>query len=111
MMKSFTVSVTASLAFTALASVPAAAQQGSGRQSMQQCVSTVLTKLARSGTPANQVGSAVVSECDRQLRATLAESIRSGEAGNCTVESCLDLARSRAAEEAAQSYQQTFGRR
>jgi hypothetical protein len=71
---------------------------------MERCVSSVLSRLARVGAPATEVGPAVVSWCDGPLRATLAEAIRSGEAGACTIESCMDLARSRAAEEATQIY-------
>jgi hypothetical protein len=36
----------------------------------------------------------------------LAEAIQSGEAPFCTVESCLDMARSRAAQEATAEYRQ-----
>jgi hypothetical protein len=89
---------------------PPPAQAASGRQAMAQCVSRVLTQLARRRAPESQVGSAVISRCDRQLRASLAESIRSGEASNCTVESCLDVARSRAAAEAIGAYRQRAGR-
>jgi len=65
---------------------------------------------ALSGDDAHQHGKAVVQQCDRQLRATLQAAIQSGEAGACTVESCLALARERAAEEATQSYSQQVAR-
>lgn len=102
----------AALAFGALAATPAAAQGAAGgaRDSMEQCVTRVLTGLLRAKTPANQAGRAVVQQCDRQLRATLQAAITSGEAGACTVESCLAIARERAAEEATQAYSQQVGR-
>jgi len=96
----------ASFGFLAASAAPPAAQAASGRQSMAQCVSRVLTQLARRRAPESQVGSAVLSRCDRPLRASLAESIRTGEAANCTVESCIDVARSRAAAEAIGAYRQ-----
>ena len=98
--------LTASLASVATLSMPAAAQQATPRQAMEQCVATVLKRLARSRAAESQVGSAVVTQCDRQLRATLAAAIRSGEAGTCTVDTCIDLARARAAEQALQIYRQ-----
>ena len=96
----------ASLAVVAAAGALVAAQPGRARQSMEQCVDRVLTQLSRSGVPENQVGSLVVTHCDKQLRATLAEAVNSGEAGFCTVESCLGLARGRAAAEATETYRQ-----
>ena len=89
---------------TAAAGAPAHAQQGGGRQSMEQCVQRVLTKLYRAKAPDTQVGPAVVQECDAQLRSTLAAAIRSAEAGGCTVERCLTMAQGRAAEEATAAY-------
>ena len=94
----------APFALLAVASGPADA--GSGRQSMEQCVNRVLSRLARARAPESQVGSTVLSECDGQLRMALAEAIRSGEAAICTVESCIGMARSRAAEEATEAYRQ-----
>lgn len=89
---------------------PVAAQGGAARGSMEQCVNRVLTGLLRAKTPASQAGRAVVQQCDSQLRATLQAAIQSGEAGACTVESCLAIARERAAEEATQAYSQQVGR-
>jgi hypothetical protein len=77
---------------------------------MDACVQRVLTRLARSRAPESRVGRAVVSSCDRPLRASLAAAIRSGEAAMCTVESCLAVARQRAAEEATAAYRQRFRR-
>jgi hypothetical protein len=74
------------------------------RSSMEQCVDRVLTRLARARAPERRVGPAVVSSCDRPLRASLAAAIRSGEAAMCTVESCIAAARQRAAEEATMAY-------
>jgi len=101
------VTAVAALALGA-ASLTAVAQGAGGggpaRQEMQRCVGGVLSQLARSQSPDTLVGPTVVSQCDRQLRATLQESIRAGEAGNCTVDSCLALARQRASEEAVLAY-------
>ncbi len=49
-------------------------------------------------------------ECDAQLRSTLAAAIKSGEAGGCTVESCLTMAQGRAAEEATAAYRAQVSR-
>ena len=98
----------APFALLAVASGPADA--GSGRQSMEQCVQRVLTKLYRAKAPENQVGPSIVQECDAQLRATLAAAIRSGEAGGCTIESCLSMAQGRAAEEATAAYRAQVSR-
>ena len=97
---------------TGLATVtpPPAAQAAGGRQAMQQCTTRVLSGLARQRASEDQSGSAVLTRCDGPLRAALAEAIQSGEAPNCTVESCLDMARSRAAAEAIQAYRQHGGR-
>jgi len=94
----------------AAALAPTASQAGGARDSMEQCVNRVLSGLKRANSPASQAGKAVVQQCDRQLRATLQAAIQSGEAGACTVESCLALARERAAEEATQSYSQQVAR-
>src|SRR3954453_7810617 len=94
------------LVSVAAASAPSATQAAGGRQAMQQCVTRVLSGLARQQAPETQVGSAVLSRCDGPLRTALADAIQSGEASNCTVESCLDMARSRAAAEAIQAYRQ-----
>ncbi len=94
------------LAAVAAASTPSAAQAAGGRQAMQQCVTRVLSGLARQQAEESQVGSAVLSRCDGPLRTALTDAIQSGEAASCTVESCLDMARSRAAAEAIQAYRQ-----
>jgi hypothetical protein len=87
------------------------AQGGSARASMESCVRTTLSKLAQSRAPEAQVGQAVVSRCDGPLRATLAEAINNGEAFICSVESCIGMARSRAAEEAREAYRKIYGSR
>ena len=96
-------------AVLAAAILPAAAQgaaQGSGPagQELRRCVSGALSQLARSQTPETQVGRTVTSQCDRQIRATLEESIKLGQAGNCTVDGCLALARQRTSDEATAAY-------
>ena len=103
-------SVTAFLALVASMSVPVAAQESTARRSMEKCVTTVLQRLARSRAAEDQVGLVVASQCDKQLRATLADSIRSGEAAGCTVDSCIDMARAQAAERARQIYRQHIRR-
>jgi hypothetical protein len=77
---------------------------------MEHCVKTTLSRLARSRAPEAQAGQAVVSQCDGPLRATLAEAISNGEAFICTVESCIGMARSRAAEEARDAYRRHLSR-
>ncbi len=109
--KIWTVLVAVGLTVPALVGAPAPAQAQAGRQAMQQCVTRVLTGLARQRASENQVASAVLTRCDRPLRTSLAQAIRSGEAPNCTVESCIDQARSRAAAEAIGVYRQRFQRR
>ena len=103
-------SVTASLALAATASAPMAAPEASARRALDRCVSTVLKQLARRRVAESRIGLAVASRCDRQLRATLADSIRSGEAAGCTVDSCIDMARAQAAERARQIYRQHIRR-
>ena len=88
------------------AAAPEAEAQARAGQNMERCVQRVLTKLARTRVPETQVGSAVLTQCDGPLRARLADAIRRGEAAGCTVESCLDTARSRAAAEAIAAYRQ-----
>ena len=82
----------------------------SSRQTMEQCVGRVLATMAKSKAPEIQVGSAVTTQCDSPLRATLAEAIKKGEAGGCTVEGCLDLARTRASAEAMAAYRKMTSR-
>ena len=81
-----------------------------GRQGMEQCVQRVLTGLYNQKAPETQVGPTIVSQCDAPLRATLAEAIRTGEAGSCTIESCIAIARERAAGEATAAYRQQMAR-
>ncbi|HEV2606299.1 MAG TPA: hypothetical protein VGU24_21840 [Microvirga sp.] len=103
--------ITASLfaAVTLASTMPALAQNDAARgtparQSMEQCVQTVLTRLGRANAPEAEVGQAVVQTCDSQLRATLAAAIQAGQAGGCTVETCMDIARSTAAQDAITLY-------
>lgn len=89
-------------AFSTLAR-PAQAQS-SARSSMEQCVDRVLSGLLRKRATDIEVGRAVVSQCDGQLKATLAEAIRKGEASSCTVEKCIQVARDEATREAREAY-------
>jgi hypothetical protein len=101
--------------FAAIVGVAASSQAGAqgrgARASMESCVKTTLSKLAQARAPEAQVGQAVVSRCDGPLRATLAEAINNGEAFICSVESCIGMARSRAAEEAREAYRKIYGSR
>ena len=94
------------LLFTAAAS----AQTAGTRQSMERCVDSVLARMARAKAPETQVGPAVVSHCDGHLRAVLASAIENGQAFICTVESCIGMARNRAAERARVAYRERLGR-
>src|SRR5689334_20866042 len=105
------ISIAGSFMVIAAASAASAAPAEGARQSMERCVSSVLSRLARAQAPESDVGPAVLSKCDGQLRATLAEAIRSGEAAVCSVESCIGIARTRASEEATQAYREIKGRR
>lgn len=84
------------------------AREARQRDAMEQCVENLMVRLGRSKAPESQVGQEVVSRCDRELHETLAEAIRSGEAPFCSVESCLELARMRAAKEAREEYRERF---
>ena len=86
------------------------AQSAGTRTSMERCVDGVLSKLARAKAPEGQVGKAVVSQCDKPLRAALGSAIQTGEAPMCSVESCIGMARERAAEEATSAYRQRVAR-
>ena len=102
----------AAATFTALLfSTAATAQTAGSRQSMERCVDSVLARMARTKAPEGQVGPAVVSQCDAPLRAALASAIASGEAFICSVESCIGMARQRAAEEAKSAYRERLAAR
>jgi hypothetical protein len=91
---------------------PAAQAQNRGaRASMEQCVERVLTRLARAKASEKEVGPAIISGCDGPLRAAVADAIKSGEAAICAnVDSCMNTARQRAADEAKLSYRERFRR-
>lgn len=95
--------------FASIAALPQPAE-AAARDAMQACATRVMGQLSKSGTPAERVGPTVVRQCDRQLRAALAEAIKTGEAGGCTVESCIAMAQERASEESTQQYQARTGR-
>ena len=94
-----------------LSSLVAHAQGGSARASMERCVDSVLTRLAKAGTPEAAVGRTVVAECDGPLRYTLAEAIRTGEARMCaSLEACLDIAQKETADRAREAYRRRVAR-
>ena len=86
------------------------AETASARAAMGQCVDRVLSGLARDKVPETQAGQAVLAQCDRQLRDTLQEAIRRGEAPFCTVDGCMGIARARAAGEATNAYRRLLRR-
>ena len=89
---------------TLLISGTVSAQSAKARLSMERCVDTVLWRMARAKASDVQVGQTVVSHCDGPLRAALASAIETGDAAICSVESCIGMARDRAAEEARLAY-------
>jgi hypothetical protein len=100
--------ISAIIVFTAFPSV-ASAQSAGTRQLMERCVDNVLARMARAKVSEAQVGPAVVSHCDGPLRAVLASAIENGQAFICTVESCIGMARQRAAEKARMAYRERLG--
>ena len=109
--KALTASVLALIALAATADTASAQSRKKARpQTMEQCVSGVLGRLAKARAPEAQVGPTVVSQCDQPLRERLAAEIAAGRAAGCTVETCIDRARSRASEEAVMAYR-NLGRR
>jgi hypothetical protein len=100
--------ISAIIFFTAFPSV-ASAQSAGTRHMMERCVDSVLARMTRAKVPEAQVGPAVVSHCDGPLRAVLASAIENGQAFICTVESCIGMARQRAAEKARMAYRQRLG--
>jgi hypothetical protein len=103
MIRALTLAVMAA-ASTLVVSAPVSAQSAKTRQSMERCVETVLSRMARAKAPEVQVGQTVISHCDAPLRAVLASAIETGEASICSVESCIGMARDRAAGEATLAY-------
>ena len=89
---------------TLLFSTATFAQSAGTRTSMERCVDGVLSRLARAKAAEGQVGTAVISQCDKPLRAALASAIQTGEAPMCSVESCIAVSRQRAAEDATSAY-------
>ena len=94
------------IAAMALGAAPSGAQDRASRAAMEQCTQRVLGSLAQKQAPETEAGPAVVTQCDRQLRAALASAIQTGEAANCKVDTCMDLARQRASQEATMAYRQ-----
>ena len=100
------------LSFALTFSPVAYAQGGSARASMERCVDRVLDRLAKAKTPeAAGIGRAVVTECNAQLRATLVEAMKTGEARMCaSAEACLDIARKETADRAREAYRVRLAR-
>ena len=104
--KAGTASIIAAVALAATTDAALAQHRARDRQqSMEQCVGSVLGRLAQAKAPEAQVGPTVVSQCDGPLRARLAAEIARGRARDCpSVESCIDKARQQAAEAATEAY-------
>ena|SRR5215207_7121135 len=100
------IAATSALLFSAAVS----AQSAKARMSMERCVDSVLSRMARAKAPEAQAGQNVISHCDAPLRAALASAIGTGEAAICSVESCIGMARDRAAEEATLAYRVRLSR-
>jgi hypothetical protein len=77
---------------------------------MERCVDRVLSKMVDARASEAQVGRAVIVQCDSALRETVASAITTGEAFVCSVESCMWIARERAAKEAMSAYRQRLER-
>jgi hypothetical protein len=95
---------------TLLFSATVSAQSAKTRLSMERCVESVLSRMARAKASETQVGKTVISQCEGPLRAALASAIETGEAAVCSVESCIGIARDRAAEEARLAYRERLTR-
>ena len=103
--KAGTASIIAAVVLVAADAAVAQQRARDRQQSMEQCVGSVLGRLAQAKAPEAQVGPTVVSECDGPLRARLAAEIASGRARDCpSVESCIAKARQQAAEAATEAY-------
>ena len=90
-----------------LAALPAQAQPAAQKDALDRCVQQQLTRLAPAKTPEKKVVEEVLGRCDKQLRAVLAASIKTGEAAPCTtVDECIPKARARMAQELALKYRQ-----
>src|SRR3954464_7491185 len=103
-----TLLLSAALIALPTATLPSPAHAAAGRQSVEQCVDRVLSRLTRARADEAQVGPTVVSQCDGPLRAALAEAIQGGGALLCSLESCRGLAGSGASDEATAEYRQRF---
>ena len=101
---------TAATLATLLFTTAGAAQTAVTRDSMERCVDKILSRMARAKALEAQVGQAVVAQCEAPLRAALASAIQTGEAAMCSVESCIGMARQRAAEEAQSAYRERLAR-
>ena len=109
MTRATTLAVMAAIS-TLLFSATVSAQNPKARLSMERCVDTVISRMARAKATEAQVGQTVISHCDGPLRAALASAIETGDAAICSVESCIGMARDRASEEARLAYRERLTR-
>lgn len=96
-------SIGLALALGLLAGAPAQAQNVA-RDALAQCVERVFTSLSSKKATDIEVGRALRSQCDNEVKATLAEAIKSGEASSCTIEKCMQVARDEVARQAKELY-------
>jgi hypothetical protein len=95
-----------SMAVFATLGSTASAQTADARLTMERCVDRVLSKMVDTRASEAQVGRAVIVQCDSALREAVASAITTGEAFVCSLESCMWIARERAAEGAISAYRQ-----
>ena len=84
----------------------ASAQTADARLTLERCVDRVLSRMADARASEAEVGRAVIVQCDSALKEAVASAITTGEAFVCSVESCMWIARERAANEAISAYRQ-----
>lgn len=94
--------------FSLIFTVPALAQDAESRGAMEQCTQRTIQRLKDAKAAEDQAGPAVLSQCDKQLRAALASAIQRGEAASCNVDTCMDIARQRVTQEATMAYRQAL---
>src|SRR3954468_3575631 len=93
------------------ATLPSPAHAAPGRQSMEQCVDRVLSRLARARADEAQVGPTLLFPCDGPSAAPGGGAIGRGRPPLATAESCRAMAGSGASDEATAEYRQRFLRR
>lgn len=83
---------------------PAQAQQNAARDALAQCVERVFTGFSSKKATDIEIARALRSQCDNEVKATLADAIKTGEASSCTMEKCMQVARDEVARQAKELY-------